>query len=85
MGFCLSVCLYVDYMCQFGYFEPSLHFWDEAYLVMVADLFAVFLESVCKYLLRILGSIHKGNWSVILFLYWALMWFMNQGKCDCYS
>jgi hypothetical protein len=30
------------------YIDPTLHSWDEAYLVMVNDGFDVFLDSVCK-------------------------------------
>jgi hypothetical protein len=39
----------VDYIGGFLYIEPSLHPWDEAYLIMVNDVFDVFLDSVCKY------------------------------------
>ncbi|KAL6040216.1 hypothetical protein STEG23_016033 [Scotinomys teguina] len=42
-----------DYIVSFSYVEPSLYLWDEAYLIMVDDLFNVFLDSVCKYLLSI--------------------------------
>jgi hypothetical protein len=40
------VCL-VDYIDGFPYIESSLHFWDEAYLIMV-NYFDVFLDSVCE-------------------------------------
>jgi hypothetical protein len=36
--------------------EAPLHFWDEAYLVMVKDLFDVLLNLVCIILLRIFAS-----------------------------
>jgi hypothetical protein len=36
----------VDYVDGFPYIEPSLHPWDEAYLIMVNDGFDVFLDSV---------------------------------------
>jgi hypothetical protein len=36
----------VDYIDGFSYNEPSLHPWDEA-LIMVNDVFDVFLDSVC--------------------------------------
>ena len=29
----------MDYVDRFLYIEPSLHPWDEAYLIMVGDLF----------------------------------------------
>jgi hypothetical protein len=38
----------VDYIDGFTYIEPSLHPWDEAYLIMMDDHFDVFLDSVCK-------------------------------------
>ena len=38
----------VNYAHGFPYIKPSLHPWDEAYLVMMDDLFDVFLDSVCK-------------------------------------
>jgi hypothetical protein len=30
-------------------FEPSLHLWDEVYLIIMDGLFEVFLDLVCKY------------------------------------
>jgi hypothetical protein len=38
----------VDYVNGFTYIEPSLHPWDEAYLIMMDYLFNVFLDSVCE-------------------------------------
>ena len=38
----------VNYIDGFLYIKPSLHLWDEAYLVMMNDRFDVFLDSVCK-------------------------------------
>jgi hypothetical protein len=38
----------VDYIDGFPYIEPSLHLWDEAYLIMMGDHFNVFLDSVCE-------------------------------------
>jgi hypothetical protein len=37
------------YIYRFMYVEPSLHSWNEVNLIMVYDLFDVFLNSVCKY------------------------------------
>ena len=39
----------VKYTDRFSYPEPSLHLWDEAYLVMVEDFSDIFLDSVCQY------------------------------------
>jgi hypothetical protein len=36
----------VNYVDEFPYIKPSLHPWDEAYLVMMDDRFDVFLNSV---------------------------------------
>ena len=38
----------VDYFDGFSYIEPSLHPWDEAFLIMMDDCFDVFLDSVCE-------------------------------------
>jgi hypothetical protein len=38
----------VNYVDGFLYIEPSLHPWDEAYLIMMDDCFDVFLDSVCE-------------------------------------
>jgi hypothetical protein len=36
----------MDYVNGFSFIEPSLHSWDEAYLIMVNDGFDVFLDLV---------------------------------------
>ena len=38
----------VDCVDAFLYLEPSLHPWNEAYLIMMDDCFDVFLDSVFK-------------------------------------
>jgi hypothetical protein len=38
----------VDYVNGFLYIKPTLHPWDEAYLIMENDGFDVFLDLVCK-------------------------------------
>jgi hypothetical protein len=38
----------VNYVDEFSYIEPSLHSWDEAYLIIVDDHFDMFLDLVCK-------------------------------------
>jgi len=54
----------VDYVDEFPYIEPSLHPWDEAYLIMMDDHFDEFLDSVCKNFIEYLYiNIHKGDWS----------------------
>jgi len=57
----------VDYVDGFVYIEPSLHSWDEAYLMH--DLFDVFLVSNCKNFIEYFCiNIHMGNWSEVLFV-----------------
>jgi hypothetical protein len=40
------------YIYRFAYFEPLLHTWDEADLVMVYDLYDVLLDSVYHYFIE---------------------------------
>jgi hypothetical protein len=47
----------VSYIDGFPNIEPSLHSWDEAYLIMMDDCFDVFLDSVCKNLIEYFSSI----------------------------
>jgi hypothetical protein len=35
----------VHYIDEFSYVEPSLYFWDEAYMTLLDDLFDMFLGS----------------------------------------
>ena len=48
MVFVFEFVYIMDYVDVFPYIIPSLHLWDEAYLVMMDDRFDVFLDSVCK-------------------------------------
>jgi hypothetical protein len=42
----------IDYIGGFLYVEPFLHLSDTAYLVIMDDLFEVFLDSVCEYFIE---------------------------------
>jgi hypothetical protein len=42
----------VDYVDGFLYIEPSLHPWDEAYLIMMDDHFNIFLDLVWENLIE---------------------------------
>ena len=55
-GFWLSFCLYSVLHFWFTYIKPSLHLWDESYLIMVASHLAVLLDLVCKYFLKNVAS-----------------------------
>ena len=40
----------------FAYMEEPLYPWDKSHLIMVYDSFHVFLDSVCRTILRIFAS-----------------------------
>jgi hypothetical protein len=42
--FFLEFVYVVEYFDGFSYIEPSLHSWDEAYLIVVDDHFDAFLD-----------------------------------------
>jgi len=57
----------VDYVNGFSYIEPTLHPWDEAYLIMENDSLDV-LDLHCKNIIEYYCiEIHKGHWSEFLF------------------
>ena len=59
----------VDYIDEFPYIKPSLHPWDEAYLIIMEYRFDVFLDSVCEDFIEYFCiDIHKGIWSEVLYL-----------------
>ena len=59
----------VDYVDGFPYIKPSLHPWDEVYLIMKGDHIDVFLDSVCENFIEdFCIGIHKGNCSEVLSL-----------------
>ena len=69
MTFFFEFVYIVDYVNRFPYIEPTLHPWDEAYLIVVNDSFDVFSCSDCKNFIEYFCiNIHKRNWSEVLFL-----------------
>ena len=46
----------VDYIDGFSYIETLLYPCDDAYLIMVDDVFDMFLESVCEYFIGYFAS-----------------------------
>ncbi|KAL6084947.1 hypothetical protein STEG23_026955 [Scotinomys teguina] len=51
---------------RLSYVEPSLHLWDKAYLVMVDNVFDVFLELVCQYFIEYFCIyVHEGDRLII--------------------
>jgi hypothetical protein len=51
----------VYYIDGFPYIEPSLHPWEEAYLIMIDDHFDVFLNPVCENFIEYFLSIFIGE------------------------
>ncbi|ERE84018.1 hypothetical protein H671_2g6294 [Cricetulus griseus] len=65
----------VDYIDGFSYVEPSLHPWDEAYLIMVDNFSYMFLDSVRQYFIEYFSSdVHEGYRSIVLFLIHIFVW-----------
>ena len=79
-GFCLWVCFYSGlYWLVSIYIKPSVHAWDEAFLMMTDDHFDIFFDSVFKDFIEYFCiAVHNGNWSEVLFLCWVYMWFRYQ-------
>ena len=73
----------LDYVDGFPYIKPSLHHWNETYLVRMDDCFDVFLDSFCENFIEYFCiDIHRRNLSEVLFLCWIIVWFMYQSNCD---
>ena len=69
MVFVFEFVYIMDYIDGFPYIKPSLHPWDEVYLVRMNDCFDVFLDSVSKDFIKYFCiNIHKGSCSEVLFL-----------------
>jgi len=57
-----------------------LHLRDKAYLVLMDDVFDVFLDSVLKYFIEYFYiNVHKRNLPEIFLLCWVFVWFRYQG------
>ena len=48
MVFVFEFVYMLDYVNEFPYVGPSLHPWNEAFLLMMDDCFDVFLDLVCE-------------------------------------
>jgi hypothetical protein len=60
VGFFFQFVYMVDYVGEFSYIEPSLHSCNEAYLIMVDDVFDVCLDFVCEYFIEYFYiNVHK--------------------------
>jgi len=72
----------VDYVGEFLFIEPSLHPRAKAYLIMMDDHFDVFLDLVFENVIEYFGiNIHEENWSEVLFLGNAFVWFRYRRNC----
>jgi hypothetical protein len=57
----------MDYVDRFSNIDLSLHPWDEAYLIMVNDVFDVFLGLLCKHLIEYFyTNVHKRSRSEVI-------------------
>ena len=75
MTFSFEFVYIVDYVNGFSYIKPTLHPWDETYLIVVNDGFDVFLDLVCKNFIEYFCiNTHKGNWSEVLFPCLVFVW-----------
>lgn len=57
-GFCLLVCLYGGLCLQMYYVEPSLIPLGEASLIIICNIFHMFLNLVCKYFIENFTSMY---------------------------
>jgi hypothetical protein len=62
----------VDYVDGFLYIEPSLHPWDEAYLIVVNDRFDVFLDLVGKNFIIFASMFIREIGMKLVFFVWSL-------------
>ncbi|KAL6039635.1 hypothetical protein STEG23_012562, partial [Scotinomys teguina] len=77
----------VYYIDRLSYVEPSLHLWDTTYLIMVNNVFDVFLESICQYFIEYFCiNVHEGDCLIIswhLFLLGELLLLILElSGCD---
>ena len=65
-----------EYIDSFPYIKPSLHPWDEAYLVLMDDRFDVLLDTAFEdFIENIFINIREGNWSEVFFRWRIFVWF----------
>ena len=70
MGFVFGSVYVVNYVYRLAYVEPTLHPWDEAYLIVMDELFDVLLQSVCQYFIEgFCIYVHHGYWPEVFFFF----------------
>jgi hypothetical protein len=70
----------VDEVDGFPYIEPSLHPWDEAYLIMMDDPFNLLLDRFARILLSIFASIFIREIGLKFSFCWIFVWFRYQSN-----
>ena len=76
MIFVFAVVDVMYYVYSFAKIVPSLHPWDESHLVMVYDLFNVFLDVVCQYFVEDFSVyVHQRYWPEVVSLCYVFIWF----------
>ena len=74
----------MNYIDRFPYVEPSLHPWDEAYLIVVNYSSDAFLDSVGQDFVQYFCiNVHEGDWSEVLLP--CLVFVSFRYKCYCAS
>ena len=59
----------VDYIYRLVYVEPTLHPWDEAYLIVMDKLFDMLLQSICQHFIEdFCIYVHHEYWPEVFFL-----------------
>ena len=69
MVFVFEFVYIMDYIDGFPYIKPSLHPWNETYLVRVVDCFDVFLDSVSKNFIEYFASIFIWEIGLKIFIF----------------
>ena len=79
MVFVFASVYVVDYIYRVAYIEPALHPQDEAYLLVVDELFDVLLQLVCQYSIAdFCIYVHHGYWPEVFFSCWVSAGFWYQ-------
>ena len=86
IGFIFWVCLYSGLCWWFIVHWITSTSWDDAYLIVVNDVFHVFLDSVCKTFIEyICVDVHKGNFCYCHMLYDNLATYDMQSTFEIHN
>lgn len=69
----------VYFIDEFLYVEPSLYPCDETNLIIVDDVFDVFLDLIGVYFIIFASVFMRDIFSEFFFLCWVFVWFRYQG------